>query len=44
MTTAMLARQRGMTVLATTRNHAKRAALTGIGADHVLIDDGHIAR
>jgi NADPH2:quinone reductase len=44
MTTAVLARQRGMTVLATTRNPAKRAALTGIGADHVLIDDGHIAR
>jgi NADPH:quinone reductase-like Zn-dependent oxidoreductase len=43
MTTAVLARQRDMTVLATTRNPAKRAALTGIGADHVLIDDGHIA-
>lgn len=31
MTTAVLARQRGMIVLATTRNPAKRAALTGIG-------------
>jgi NADPH:quinone reductase-like Zn-dependent oxidoreductase len=43
MTTAVLARQRDMTVLATTRNPAKQAALTGIGVDHVLIDDGHIA-
>jgi NADPH:quinone reductase-like Zn-dependent oxidoreductase len=44
MTTAVLAKQRDMTVLATTRNRAKRAALTRIGVDHVLIDDGHIAR
>jgi NADPH:quinone reductase len=44
MATAVLARQRGMTVLATTRNPAKAAALTGVGADHVLIDDGHVAR
>src|SRR5438270_6477056 len=44
MATAVLARQRDMTVLATTRNPAKRAALTGAGVDHVLIDDGHIAR
>jgi NADPH:quinone reductase len=44
MATAVLARQRDMTVLATTRSPAKRAALTGIGADHVLIDDGHVAR
>jgi NADPH:quinone reductase len=43
MATAVLARQRGMIVLATTRDPAKRAALTGIGADHVLIDDGHVA-
>jgi NADPH:quinone reductase len=44
MATAVLARQRGMTVLATTRNSAKSAALTGVGADHVLIDDGNVAR
>jgi NADPH:quinone reductase-like Zn-dependent oxidoreductase len=44
MATAVLARQHDMTVLATTRNPAKRAALTGAGVDHVLIDDGHIAR
>jgi len=43
MATAVLARQRGMTVLATTRDPAKRAALTGVGADHVLIDDGQVA-
>ena len=40
MATAVLAKQRGMTVLATTRSPAKRAALAGIGVDHVLIDDG----
>jgi NADPH2:quinone reductase len=44
MATAVLARQRNMTVLATTRHPAKRAALADIGVDHVLIDDGHIAR
>jgi NADPH:quinone reductase-like Zn-dependent oxidoreductase len=43
MATAVLAKQRDMTVLATTRNPAKQPALTGIGADHVLIDNGHIA-
>jgi NADPH:quinone reductase len=43
MATAVLARQRGMTVLSTTRNPAKGAALTGAGADHVLIDDGQVA-
>jgi len=44
MATAVLAKQRGMTVLSTTRSPAKSAALTGVGADHVLIDDGHVAR
>jgi NADPH:quinone reductase len=43
MATAVLARQRGLTVLSTTRNPAKGAALTGAGADHVLIDDGQVA-
>ena len=43
MATAVLARQRQLTVLTTTRNPAKAAALTAIGADHVLIDDGHVA-
>jgi len=43
MATAVLAKQRGMTVLATTRDPAKRDALTAVGADYVLIDDGHVA-
>jgi NADPH:quinone reductase len=43
MATAVLAKQRGMTVLATTRDPAKRAALTEIKTDHVLIDDGNVA-
>jgi NADPH:quinone reductase len=43
MATAGLASQRGMTVLATTRDPAKGAALTKAGADHVLIDDGQVA-
>ena len=43
MATAVLAKQRGMTVLSTTRSAAKAGALTGAGADHVLIDDGHVA-
>jgi NADPH2:quinone reductase len=44
MATAVLARQRQMTVLATTRDPAKSAALTAIGVQHVLIDDGDVAR
>ena len=43
MFAAVLAKRRGMTVLATTRNPAKAKALTAIGVDHVLIDDGAIA-
>ena len=43
MVTAVLAKQRGMTVLATTRNPDKSAALTDVGADYVLIDDGEVA-
>jgi NADPH:quinone reductase len=43
MATAVLARQRGLTVLSTTRDPAKSDALTRVGADHVLIDDGHVA-
>ena len=43
MATAVLAKQRGMTVLATTRDPAKRGALTGAGTDYVLIDDGQVA-
>lgn len=44
MATAVLAKQRNMTVFSTTRNPGKADALTGIGVDHVLIDDGQVAR
>jgi NADPH:quinone reductase len=43
MATAVLAKQRDMTVLATTRSPRKAAVLAGIGVDHVLIDDGDVA-
>jgi NADPH:quinone reductase-like Zn-dependent oxidoreductase len=43
MATAVLAKQRGMTVLSTTRNRDKAAALTEVGVDHVLVDDGNVA-
>src|SRR4051795_5135132 len=41
---AVLAKQRNMTVLSTTRSSNKTAALTDLGVDHVLIDDGNVAR
>src|SRR5881227_503817 len=44
MAAAVLAKQRNMTVLSTTRSVSKTAALTDIGVDHVLIDDGIVAR
>jgi NADPH:quinone reductase-like Zn-dependent oxidoreductase len=44
LATAVLARQRGMTVLSTTRNPRKAEVVTRAGADHVLIDDGDVAR
>jgi NADPH:quinone reductase len=43
MTTAILAKQRGLTVLSTTRDRAKAGALTDIGVDHVIVDDGALA-
>jgi NADPH:quinone reductase-like Zn-dependent oxidoreductase len=43
MATAVLAKRRGMTVLATTRNPAKADALHAVGVDHVVIDDGEVA-
>ncbi len=43
MTAAVLAKRQGITVLSTTRNPAKAAALERIGVDHVLIDDGEVA-
>jgi NADPH:quinone reductase len=43
MTTAVLAKRFGMTVLSTTRNPAKTAALKAIGVDHVVLDRGRVA-
>ncbi|BBZ30144.1 NADPH:quinone reductase [Mycolicibacterium madagascariense] len=43
MATAVLAKRLGLTVLSTTRNPAKAAALRAIGVDHVVVDDGHVA-
>jgi NADPH2:quinone reductase len=43
MAAAILAKRRGLTVLASTRDHTKREALAAIGVDHVLIDDGDLA-
>ncbi|MEA2685422.1 MAG: NADPH:quinone reductase [Actinomycetota bacterium] len=44
MAAAVLAKQRRMTVLSTTRSATKAAALTALGEDHVLLDDGEVAR
>jgi NADPH:quinone reductase-like Zn-dependent oxidoreductase len=44
MAAAVLAKQRDMTVFSTTRRVSKTAALTDIGVDHVLVDDGDVAR
>ena len=43
MTTAVLAKRLGMTVLSTTRNPDKADALEEIGVDHVVVDNGRIA-
>jgi NADPH:quinone reductase-like Zn-dependent oxidoreductase len=43
MAAAILAKRRGLTVLASTRDEAKREVLASIGVDHVLIDDGELA-
>lgn len=43
MASAGLAKRLGLTVLSTTRSPAKTEALTAIGVDHVLIDDGSLA-
>jgi NADPH:quinone reductase-like Zn-dependent oxidoreductase len=42
MATAVLAKRLGMTVLSTTRNPAKAKDLEGVGADHVVVDGGHV--
>ncbi|MCB9794616.1 MAG: zinc-binding dehydrogenase [Alphaproteobacteria bacterium] len=43
MMAAQLAKQMGLTVLATTRSPAKAEALRAQGVDHVLVDGGEIA-
>ncbi|NNC78795.1 MAG: zinc-binding dehydrogenase, partial [Acidimicrobiales bacterium] len=43
MATAVLAKQRDLTVFSTTRNPDKAERLKAIGVDHVLIDDGKVA-
>lgn len=42
MAAITIAKDRGLTVHATTRQESKRAALEAAGADHVLIDDGEV--
>jgi NADPH:quinone reductase-like Zn-dependent oxidoreductase len=43
MASAILAKDRGLTVLSTTRRPDRAAALEAIGVDHVLVDDGEVA-
>jgi NADPH2:quinone reductase len=43
MAAAILAKERGLTVFATTRRPERAAALTAIGVDHVIVDDGAVA-
>jgi NADPH2:quinone reductase len=43
LTAAILAKSRGLIVLATTRSAAKAGALREVGADHVVLDDGAIS-
>jgi NADPH:quinone reductase-like Zn-dependent oxidoreductase len=43
MAAATLAKDRGLTVLSTTRNAGRAPALEAIGVDHVLVDDGDVA-
>ena len=43
LTTAALARQRGLTVIGTTRNPARVDTLERAGFDHVVVDDGTVA-
>jgi len=43
MAAALLAKQHGLTVLSTTRQPQRVDALTALGVDHVIVDDGPIA-
>lgn len=40
---AVLAKQRGLTVLSTTRNPDHAPLLRSVGVDHAIIDDNHVA-
>jgi NADPH:quinone reductase-like Zn-dependent oxidoreductase len=42
MAAITIAKDRGLTVFATTRQAGKRSALEAAGADHVVIDDGEV--
>lgn len=44
MSTISIAKNEGLTILATTRNETKQQALLDVGTDYVLIDDGNIAK
>jgi NADPH:quinone reductase-like Zn-dependent oxidoreductase len=44
MAAAILAKERGLTVFSTTRRPERAAALTALGVDHVLVDDGAVAQ
>jgi NADPH2:quinone reductase len=44
MTTAILAKERGLMVLSTTRRPERAEALTALGVDHVIVDDGKVAQ
>src|SRR5207245_4283727 len=43
MATAVLAKDRGLTVLSTTRRPDRTAALETLGVDHVVVDTGEVA-
>ena len=43
MAAAVLAKDRGLTVLSTTRRPDKARALSAVGVDHVLVDGGEVA-
>jgi NADPH:quinone reductase len=43
MATAVLAKDRGLTVLSTTRNPQRAGTLEAIGVDHAIVDGGEVA-
>jgi NADPH2:quinone reductase len=44
MAAAILAKERGLTVLSTTRRPERAEALTALGVDHAIVDDGKVAQ